>query len=199
MPNSHYRIRRRQTCFLHPQRTWPACVRACMLSHFSHVQLFETLWTVARQAPLSMRFSRQEYWSGLPCAPPEDLPDPGIKPVSYISCIAGRLYPLSDLGRPNMAYTQPITPSYDQESRDMMTAGGYTHYSLHDSSSMKTRWFPSPGFCYGSRCPVPQSFGGSCLPSKPISFLVLWPFSNSVSSYILSALHPTKILDWLEH
>ena len=173
MPNSHYRIRRRQTCFLHPQRMWPACARACVLSHFSHVQLFETLWTVACQAPLSMRFSRQEYWSGLPCAPPEDLPDPGIKPVSYISCIAGRLYPLSDLRRPNMAYTQPITPSYDQESRDMMTAGGYTHYSLHDSSSMKTRWFPSPGFCYGSRCPVPQSFGGSCLPSQPISFLVL--------------------------
>ena len=173
MPNSHYRIRRRQTCFLHPQRMWPACVRACVLSHFSHVQLFETLWTVACQAPLSMRFSRQEYWSGLPCAPPEDLPDPGIKPVSYISCIAGRLYPLSDLGRQNMAYAQPITSSYDQKSRDMMTAGGYTYYSLHDSSSMKTRWFPSPNFCYGSRCPVPQSFGGSCLPSKLISFLVL--------------------------
>ena len=41
-----------------------------------------TLWTVARQAPLSMGFSRQEYWSELPCPPPEDLPDPGIKPAS---------------------------------------------------------------------------------------------------------------------
>ena len=40
----------------------------CMLSHFSHVQLFATLQTVAHQAPLSMRFSRQEYWSGLPCS-----------------------------------------------------------------------------------------------------------------------------------
>ena len=85
MPNSHYRIRRRQTCFLHPQRTWPACVRACMLSHFSHVQLFETLWTVARQAHLSMRFSRQEYWSGLPCAPPGNLSDSGIETVSLMS------------------------------------------------------------------------------------------------------------------
>jgi len=45
----------------------------------SHVQLFLTQWTVARQAPLSMGFSRQEYWSGLPCPPPGDLPDPGIK------------------------------------------------------------------------------------------------------------------------
>ena len=44
------------------------CV-CCMLSHFSHVQLFVTPWTVAYQAPLSMGFSRQEYWSGLPCPP----------------------------------------------------------------------------------------------------------------------------------
>ena len=51
-----------------------------MLSHFSRVQLFVTLWTVACQAPLSMGFSRQGYWSGLPCPPPGDLPDPGIHP-----------------------------------------------------------------------------------------------------------------------
>ena len=42
---------------------------------------FVTLWTIARQAPLSMGFSRQEYWSGLPCRPPGDLPNPGIEPV----------------------------------------------------------------------------------------------------------------------
>ena len=51
----------------------------CVLSHFSHVQFFVTLWTVAHQAPLSMGFSRQEYWSGLPRSPPGDLPDPGSK------------------------------------------------------------------------------------------------------------------------
>ena len=48
----------------------------------SHVRLFATPWTVAYQASLSMGFSRQEYWSGLPCPSPEDLPDPGIKPGS---------------------------------------------------------------------------------------------------------------------
>ena len=53
-----------------------------MLTHFSHVQLFETLWTVACQAPLSMGLSRQEYWSGFPCPPPGDLPDRGIEPLS---------------------------------------------------------------------------------------------------------------------
>ena len=61
----------------------------CMLSHFSHVWLFATLWTVAYQAPLSMGFSRQEYWGGLPCTPPGDLPDPekvaGIEPASLMS------------------------------------------------------------------------------------------------------------------
>ena len=57
----------------------------CVLSHFNCVQLFVTLWTIAYQAPLSMRFSRQKYWSGLPCPPPEDLPDPGIEPMSLMS------------------------------------------------------------------------------------------------------------------
>ena len=51
----------------------------------SHVHLFATPWTVARQAPLSMGFSREEYWSGLPCPPPGDLPDPGIEPKSLMS------------------------------------------------------------------------------------------------------------------
>ena len=51
-----------------------------MLTSFSHVRLFATLWTIACQAPLSMGFSRHEYWSGLPCPPPGDLP--GIKSKS---------------------------------------------------------------------------------------------------------------------
>ena len=54
----------------------------CVLSHFSCVRLFETLWTIAHQAPLSMGFSRQEYWSGLPRPPPGDLPNPGTEPRS---------------------------------------------------------------------------------------------------------------------
>ena len=48
----------------------------------SHVRLFATPWTVALQVPLSMGFSRQEYWSGLPFPPPGDLLNPGIEPVS---------------------------------------------------------------------------------------------------------------------
>ena len=67
-----------------------------VLSHFIHVQLCATPWTIAHQAPLSMGFSRQEYWSGLPCPPPGDLSDPGIEPASLVSpALAGRLFTTS--------------------------------------------------------------------------------------------------------
>ena len=62
-----------------------------VLSSFSGVCLFATLWTVARQASLSMGFSRQEYWSGLLSPPPENPPDPEIKPASHISCISRQI------------------------------------------------------------------------------------------------------------
>ena len=63
----------------------------CMLSRFSHVWIFATLWTIACQAPLSMGFSKQESWSELPCSPPGNLPNPGTGThISYISSIGGR-------------------------------------------------------------------------------------------------------------
>ena len=61
------------------------CIHMCMkvkVKSLTRVRLFATPWTVAYQAPLSMRFSRQEYWSGLPFPSPGDLPDPGIEPGS---------------------------------------------------------------------------------------------------------------------
>ena len=63
-----------------------------MPSHFSRVLPFAILWTVAFQAPLSVGFSRQEYWSGLPFPTPGDLPNPGIKLASLtFSALAGKL------------------------------------------------------------------------------------------------------------
>ena len=68
----------------------------CMLSHFSHIQLFATLWTTACQAPLSLGFSRQEYRSGLSCPPPGDLPDPGTEPACHTSpALAGWFFTIS--------------------------------------------------------------------------------------------------------
>ena len=61
------------------------CVRACTRMHtcvLGQVQCIATLWTVACQASLSLRFSQEEYWSGLPFPPPGGLPDPGIESVS---------------------------------------------------------------------------------------------------------------------
>ena len=64
-----------------------------MLSRFCHVQLLATLWTITCQAPLSMGFSRQEFWSELPFPPPGDLPDPGIAPASSASlALAGGFF-----------------------------------------------------------------------------------------------------------
>ena len=65
---------------------------ACMLSHFSHIQFSATLWTVACQALLSMGFSKQEYWGGLPCSSPGDLPNPGIKLTSLMATLAGGFF-----------------------------------------------------------------------------------------------------------
>ena len=72
-----------------------------MLSRFSCVQLFVTLWTVAHQASLSVGFSGQEYWSRLPCSPPGDLPDPGIESVSPLApVLQADSLPLSHQGSP---------------------------------------------------------------------------------------------------
>ena len=67
-----------------------------MPSRFSRVRLFVTLWTIAYQAPLSTRFSRQEYWSGLLFPSPGDLPDPEMEPTSLVSpALAGRFFTIN--------------------------------------------------------------------------------------------------------
>ena len=74
------------------------CVHACTLSL---IQLFVTPWTGAHQAPLSMEFSRQEYWSGVPCPPPGDLPDSGIETLSScVSSVASESLTTSPPGKP---------------------------------------------------------------------------------------------------
>ena len=77
------------------------CYRSTNYNHvrahvLSHVALFVTPWTVSRQAPLSMAFSRQEYWRIVACLSPGDLPDPGIEPMSHMSpALAGRFFTTS--------------------------------------------------------------------------------------------------------
>ena len=74
-------------------KLWSFPCRHVCLSRFSCVWLCETLWTATCHAALSMGFSRQEYWNGLQCTPPRDLPDPGIKPMSLMSpALAGGFF-----------------------------------------------------------------------------------------------------------
>ena len=94
MPSSQY-----LSVFTNPKISKLFClgvlveVSLCVLSHFSHVRFFMTLWTVASQVPLSMEFSGQEYWSGLPFPPPGNLPNPGIEPTSLMSpALTGRFF-----------------------------------------------------------------------------------------------------------
>ena len=86
------------------------CARARVLSLFRHVWLCATPWTVACQTPLSMGFSRQEYWSGLPFPPPGDLPDPGTKPASLMSPALADSLPLNLQGSPG--FFSPCWPDY---------------------------------------------------------------------------------------
>ena len=95
----------------------------CVSSRFSHVQLFAILWTVAHQAPLSMGFSRQEYWSGLPCPPPRDIPNPGIEPTSLMSpALAGRSLPL-------VIYTH--THTHTHTTMQLTLCPKYFFYTMH--------------------------------------------------------------------
>ena len=75
------------------------CCLLLLLSRSVMFNCFATLWTVAHQTPVSMEFSRQEYWSGLPCPPPWDLPDPGIKPES--PALTGVFFITGPLGKPS--------------------------------------------------------------------------------------------------
>ena len=86
----------------------------CVHCHFSRVQLFATLWTVACQTPLSMGFSRQECWSGLPCPPPGDLltQKSNLRLLSLLHWQAGSL-PLVPSGKPPIVhYCLPILCYY---------------------------------------------------------------------------------------
>ena len=100
--NNKLRFNNLLKLILHPQIDYVKCfLPAYMLSCFSRVQLFETLWSAPCQVPLSMGFSRHQYWSGLPCPPPGDLPHSGLNPhlIMLLALHVGSL-PLAPPGKP---------------------------------------------------------------------------------------------------
>ena len=114
---------------MHEQQTRPDYF--CVLSRFSHIRLCTTLWTIACQAPLLMGFSRQEYWSGLPCPPPGDPPDPGIEPASLMSlALAGGFFTTSaNWEAPLISYSLLISVQ-SEEIQPTTTLRNPTSFSL---------------------------------------------------------------------
>ena len=92
------------------------CVLSC-------VRLFVTPWTVDHQALLSMGFSTQEYWTGLPCPPPGDLPNPEIEPMSLISlALAGKFFTTSTI----IIYQHTNVPFLASKTLDIFGANKHT-------------------------------------------------------------------------
>ena len=90
------------------------CASVCMPSR---AWLFETPWSVATQAPLSMEFSRQEHCHGLPCPPPGNLPNPGVEPMSLVSpALAGRFFTTASPAKPLGLVC--LGPNQEQNSLD---------------------------------------------------------------------------------
>ena len=102
------------------------------MKSLSSVRLFATPWTVAYKSPLSMEFSRQEYWSGLPFPSPGDLPDPGIKPMS--PALQADALPSEISGKPlSLPNSKPTSIS----STTLYDTKIYISYKLFQASLLK--------------------------------------------------------------
>ena len=155
-----------------------------MLSHFSCVWLFSTPWTVACQTPLSMRFSRQEYWSGLPWLPPGDLPDPGIEPASLLPPTLAECS-LAPVGKPPSSakeyysvqfssVTQSCLTLFDPMNRS--TPGLPVHHHLPEFTQTHVHWV---GDAIQRSHPLSSSFPPAPNPSQHQS---LFQWVNSVQN-----------------
>ena len=154
-----------------------------MLSCFSRIQLFVTLWTAACQAPLSMGFSRQEYWSGLPCPPPGDLPSPGMEAVTHVSCV-GRWVPYHwrRLGRGMLLVCHSVTPSLcDAVVSCSVVSDSVTPWTVACQTPLPMG-FSRQGYWSGLPCPPPGDLPDSGIipvslpsPALAVSLLLVPP------------------------
>ena len=117
------------------------CRKCSVVQLLSHVQLFVTTWTGAHKAPLSVEFSRQEYWSTLPFLPPGDLPNPGIKPGS--PALADRLSTTEPPGKPENTLSVQFSCSVVSDSLQ-------PHEPQHARTPCPS---PTPGV-YPNSCPL---------------------------------------------
>ena len=157
----------------------------------SHVWLFATPWIVPVQSPLSTGFSRQEYWSGLPCPPPGDLPDLGIKLASPVSPVLQTdSLPLEPLGKPGQnpwvschSLLQGIFPI--QESNPGLPYWRWILYQLrHQGSSRILEWVAYP---FSSRSSWPRNQTRiSCIAGR---FFTIWATREALLFYSWGLFH----------
>ena len=180
----------------------------------SRVWLFATSWTVAHQAPLFMEFSRQEYWSGLPCPPPGNLPNPGIKPVSLkFPALAGRFFTTSTTWEVLiMGYWLSISEKLCNQISSVQFSHSVMSDSLRPHELQHTRApCPSPTpRVYSNSCPLSQrchpAISSSVVPfSCPQSLPALESFpmsqlfacgGQSIGVSALASVLPMNTQDW---
>ena len=126
----------------------------CVLSHFSHVWLFATLWTLAHQVPLSMGFSRPEYWSELPFPSPGDLPNPEMETMPLLSpAMASQFFPTSTTWEANFrikSYYFSTSLCWKKKcisKNEMKMKGGILSEIKHWICTVNTIYNNKPGQC----------------------------------------------------
>ena len=154
------------------------------------VWLFVTPWTVAHQAPLSMGFFKQEYWNGLLCPPPGDLPDSGIKPSTRVSHIAGRFFTVwTIISVQFSSVAQSCLTLWDPMNHS--TPGLSVHHQqfpgVHSNSHPSSRWcHPAISSSVVPFSSCPQSL--PVLESFPMSQLFAWGGQSTGVSALASFL-----------
>ena len=145
----------------------------------SHVRLFETPWTVAHQAPLSIEFSRQEYWSGLPFPSLWDLPNPGIEPRS--PALQADSFPSEPPGKPPQGWVvnpKPLSLSCFQRTLSSCISPLLTSLTLNIYYTLSLLSPPSCKYCVFLSlprcCPTALSLAFSWHPNFSLGFASSW-------------------------
>ena len=125
-------------CTLHKYESFNSC--ACLLSHFSHIQLYVAVWTVVYQVPLSMGFSRREYWSGLPFPPQGIFPTQGSNPRLLQLLHAGRVFTAEPPGKLGFHRSMIFNPHNNLCDRKCVSALHWGSVSFHHLSRVPSQW-----------------------------------------------------------
>ena len=147
----------------------------CVCESLSHVQLFTIPWTVALQAPLSMEFSRQKYWSGSLLPPPGDLPHPGLNP-SLLHC--RQILHLSHQEAQTISYVYPNTTL---ETSDELRMINWTNWG----NGLADLWAENENWALRSSANLSKDYPVASYPAKSLkcafSFQAMWkttPFDS---------------------